>query len=224
MRPHNQLQAPPPGYHYGARHARKPDTRSAEFAGPARRVRPRIPAHARLGWPAPAEFADPGGESPYPNVLEIPAFYTVSILLGGDTGAVNAGSVTIRPEPFVCRRITWSTTGDTPVFITVPSVVGSAQGRAVEVSWSDELTKFRARHPARSPPCSATRKAISTRPVWTVAKASRRGRCASRACSGRTGSDPATTRRHSSFQGVGPPTKGATKAARPAETCATDHP
>lgn len=78
----------------------------------------------------------------YPGYLEVPAFYTISILLGGEDGATKAGSVTLRPESFIVRRITWATSGDAPVFITVPSVVGSAQGRVVEATWSDEFTKF----------------------------------------------------------------------------------
>ncbi len=78
----------------------------------------------------------------YPGYLEVPAFYTVTILLGGADDSVKAGAVNLRPEPFIVRRITWATTGDAPVFITVPSVVGSAQGRVVEATWSDEFTKF----------------------------------------------------------------------------------
>lgn len=92
----------------------------------------------------PQEFE----ESPhFPGFTEIPAFYTVSILIAGDDDAVNGGAVRIRPEPFVVRRITWATTGDAPIYITVPSIVGSAQGRAVEVTWSDEFTKFLGQEP-----------------------------------------------------------------------------
>ena len=72
----------------------------------------------------------------------IAAFYTVSVDLGGTSGATQAGSVPIRPEPFVLKRITWATTGDAPSVIGSSSGIGSAQGRAVEVSWEDEFTKF----------------------------------------------------------------------------------
>ena len=83
----------------------------------------------------------------YPGFVEIPAFYTVSIVLGGADDSVKAGSTNIRPEPFVCRRITWATTGDAPKFITTPSIVGSAQGRVVRVTWEDEFTKFLGNQP-----------------------------------------------------------------------------
>jgi hypothetical protein len=92
----------------------------------------------------PQEF-DPSPD--YPGMLEVPAFYTITVLLGGDDNAVKAGSVTLRPEPFIVRRITWATTGDAPLFITIPSIVGSAQGRVVEITWDDEFTKFLGQQP-----------------------------------------------------------------------------
>lgn len=72
----------------------------------------------------------------------IPSFYTVSIELGGTVGATQAGSVPIRPEPFLLKRITWASSGDTPWIIGANSSAGSAQGRSVEVQWEDEFTKF----------------------------------------------------------------------------------
>lgn len=99
--------------------------------------------HGELGQ-HPQEFDE---SEHYPGHLEIPAFYTVSVLLGGAADATAGESTPIRPEPFICRRITWCTSGDAPVFITVPSVVGSAQGRVVEVTWSDEFTKFLGNQP-----------------------------------------------------------------------------
>lgn len=72
----------------------------------------------------------------------IPAFYTVSIELAGTVGATQSGSVPIRPEPFLCKRITWATAGDAPSVIGASSSAGSAQGRSVECSWEDEFTKF----------------------------------------------------------------------------------
>jgi hypothetical protein len=82
----------------------------------------------------------------YKGFVEIPAFYTVSINLGGEDDAANGGAVPIRPEPFVLRRITWATTGDVPAFVG-PSSGGSAQGRVVEVQWSDNFTKFLGNQP-----------------------------------------------------------------------------
>lgn len=72
----------------------------------------------------------------------IPAFYTVTIELAGTVGATQSGSVPLRPEPFLCKRITWATTGDAPSVIGSSSNAGSAQGRSVEASWEDEFTKF----------------------------------------------------------------------------------
>lgn len=93
----------------------------------------------------PQEFDDESKD--FPGYIEVPAFYTVSILLDGADDAEMSGSTPIRPEPFVCRRITWATSGDAPVFITGPSPAGSPQGRTVEVTWSDEFTKFLGNQP-----------------------------------------------------------------------------
>jgi hypothetical protein len=91
----------------------------------------------------PQEFADAirSADDDYSNFEKVPAFYTVSLDLGGDDNAVAGSSTPLRPEPFVCRRVTWATTGDTPAF-TASAAGGSAQGRAVEVSFEDEFTKF----------------------------------------------------------------------------------
>ena len=79
----------------------------------------------------------------------IPAFYTVTISLAGAVGSTQAGSVPLRPEPFLCARITWATTGDTPTVLGDSSagVSGSAQGRSVEVLWGDEFTQFLGNRP-----------------------------------------------------------------------------
>src|SRR5690242_12359626 len=64
----------------------------------------------------------------------IPAFFTVTIELAGNAGATQAGSVPLRPEPFICQRITWATNGDLPSVIGPESIsgAGSVQGRCVE--------------------------------------------------------------------------------------------
>lgn len=74
----------------------------------------------------------------------IPAFFTVTIELAGNAGATQAGSVPLRPEPFICQRITWATNGDLPAVIGPDSIsgAGSVQGRVVEAQWADEFTKF----------------------------------------------------------------------------------
>jgi hypothetical protein len=79
----------------------------------------------------------------------VPAFYTISIDLDGDTGDNAAGSVNLRPEPFLMTRITWATDGDTPVFNGALALPGySSQGRSVRVEWADEFTKFLGDRPA----------------------------------------------------------------------------
>lgn len=142
-----RLPAPPPGMRY------------ANVAGRIVLV-PEVPSGAgyqrthALGQPSQSHPTEPNSPAPlhqghesedYPGWLEIPAFYTVTIVLGGDPtlpSSVAGGSVVLRPEAFVCRRITWATNGDTPKFIQTASIVGSAQGRSVRVRWDDEFTKF----------------------------------------------------------------------------------
>jgi hypothetical protein len=144
-----RLPPPPPGMRYVVQNGNVilvPET-------PSGAAQQRV--HA-LGQAQQSHPTEPGRVSPleqryapsedYPGWVEVPAFYTVSLVLGGDPAApaANVGnSVTIRPEPFVCRRITWATTGDVPNFISSASgIMGSAQGRSVRVEWSDEFTKF----------------------------------------------------------------------------------
>jgi hypothetical protein len=90
---------------------------------------------------------EPLGADPRANAIEeafntIPAFYTVSIDLAGADGSQQSGSVPLRPEPFLCKRITWATTGDAPKIVGTSNGSGSIQGRSVEVSWQDEFTRF----------------------------------------------------------------------------------
>lgn len=79
----------------------------------------------------------------------VPAWYTITIELGGETGDRVGGSKTLRPEPFLLSRITWATNGDTPVFNGALALPGySSQGRSVEAEWGDEFTKFMGDSPA----------------------------------------------------------------------------
>lgn len=86
---------------------------------------------------------EPGLESnvAFDKFVKLPAFYTITINLGGDPGSNLGGSVPIRPEPLVIRRITFACTGDTPVF-TSGLFSGSVQGRSVEITWGDEFVSF----------------------------------------------------------------------------------
>lgn len=88
--------------------------------------------------------------SRFPGFEEVPAYYTVTILLPGNAGATLGNSTPIRPEPFVCERITWATSGDVyPAIVPAADAAGySVQGRSVECSFGDEFTRFLGQQPA----------------------------------------------------------------------------
>lgn len=138
LRPPPGVQPPPPGYAYfdnGLGQVVLAPVSPTDFG---------MQREHGLGQ-HPQEFADAirSADDDYSNFEKVPAFYTVSVDLGGDDNAVMGGSTPLRPEPFVCRRVTWATTGDTPLFVTSPAAGGgSAQGRSVEVTFEDEFTKF----------------------------------------------------------------------------------
>lgn len=102
------------------------------------------PVYALLGQ-GPEDSGDPPGWDPGKPPLRdwdrIPQFYRIAIELGGEAGESAAGSIPIRPEPFVCKRITWAATGDTEAQSGVLTPL-SQQGRSVEVRWGDEFTRF----------------------------------------------------------------------------------
>jgi hypothetical protein len=81
------------------------------------------------------------------NYEKIPAFYTVSINLGGVSGNAESGSVQLRPEPFVLKRITWATNGDCYPALAAAEAGYSVQGRSVSIQWEDEFTKFLGNNP-----------------------------------------------------------------------------
>src|SRR5688572_334216 len=72
---------------------------------------------------------------------KIPSSYVISITLGGEVNDTQAGSVQLRPEPFILDRITWATTGDTYPYVDQEPGY-SLQGRAVRMKWGDEFTKL----------------------------------------------------------------------------------
>ena len=78
--------------------------------------------------------------------VEVPAWYTISIILGGATGAEAAGSTALRPERFEARRATFAAQGDVPPFIDIP-LGGSVTGSCVEITWGDEFTRFLGEQP-----------------------------------------------------------------------------
>lgn len=83
---------------------------------------------------------------------KIPAFYTVTVQLGGAAGATNANSTPLRPESFICEMISWAC-NEAPKDYADPAapgvaICGSPQGRSVRVSWGDEFTRFLGKTPA----------------------------------------------------------------------------
>lgn len=116
-------------------------------------VIPNLMAKAQTGVvgqaPAPpAPSSDIAARWPqFKGWTEILAQYVIRITLGGEDNATNGNSVNLRPEPFVCRRITFATDGDVgPYELTFNPLDGlmwaSGQARVVEAQWSDEFTKF----------------------------------------------------------------------------------
>jgi hypothetical protein len=77
---------------------------------------------------------------------KIPAWYVATVIVPGAAGAPVAGTAPLRPEPFILERITWATTGDTPLFVAGNSA-GSVQGRSVTILFDDEFTKFLGKNP-----------------------------------------------------------------------------
>lgn len=80
--------------------------------------------------------------------VQVPATYVMSIDLPGHEGATLGGKVQLRPEDFLLRRITWATSGDTPLHAGSALPGFSIHGRAVEMLWSDEFTQFLGDQPA----------------------------------------------------------------------------
>lgn len=72
--------------------------------------------------------------------VTVPAWYTITMQLGGVAGNQQASSVTLRPERFFLYRVTCATDGD--VYPFAEEVGYSQQLRCVEVTWGDEFTRF----------------------------------------------------------------------------------
>lgn len=89
--------------------------------------------------PAPRAEPDPG------DFVEVPAFYTVTIDIGGDPNSQGAGSVALRPERFECRRITYAAQADSPPYADIG--LGSVNANCLEVTWGDEFTQFLGSNP-----------------------------------------------------------------------------
>lgn len=80
-------------------------------------------------------------EPRFKNFEKVPNIYVVTVELGGAAGDSASGSVVLRPEAFVLKRITWATNGDVPPFADIEQGY-SPQGRSVTMRWSDEFTNL----------------------------------------------------------------------------------
>lgn len=79
-------------------------------------------------------------------LIPIPAYYTVSMTIEGVVDAVAGGSTGLRPERFLCQRITWASTQDClPAFNEAGFPLS---GRTVRVAWQDEFTRFFGEQPS----------------------------------------------------------------------------
>ncbi len=74
---------------------------------------------------------------------QIAAMYVVTIPLGGDIGTPATRNTQLRPEPFLCKRVTWATTADTLRFYGLPMAMNaSVHGGVVECRFGDSFTTF----------------------------------------------------------------------------------
>lgn len=97
-----------------------------------------------LGAAAPRRLRD---DPAYDNFQKVPAYYTITIVLGGEAGDPKAGSTPLRPEAFIAERITWACNESPLDYMGGTALGGSPQGRAVRVTWGDEFTSFLGKQP-----------------------------------------------------------------------------
>jgi len=105
-------------------------------------MNPSTERRARQGFLMDNPLNPAAADPRFDGKVEVPAIYVVSILLSGEEGKTQGGKVQLRPEDFLLRRITWACTGDTPLYSYAALPCASAQGRSVEILWSDEFTQF----------------------------------------------------------------------------------
>jgi hypothetical protein len=111
----------------------------AQMAAHSLAAPPGNPHAARFG--TPTDSAGIENEARWMNFEKIPAVFVITVDLGGVAGNTGVGSVQLRPEPFILKRITWAAQGDTyPYTQAEPGY--SLQGRSVTIAWADEFTKF----------------------------------------------------------------------------------
>lgn len=106
----------------------------------ARRAMPQIPRNQLLGQ-TPLDARGIEADDRFAHFEKVPNIYTVTVTLGGTQGDTASGSVNLRPEAFVLKRITWATNGDAPPFADIEPGY-SPQGRCVTMRWNDEFTNL----------------------------------------------------------------------------------
>jgi hypothetical protein len=133
--------------------------------------------------------------------VEVPAFYTCTVMLGGDDNAQAGNSVQTRPERFECRRITWASTGN--VYPFQLTNLGNPQGSAVEITWGDEFTKFLGESPALLSALFGDSNGFLDLPSPILFQGRQSLNAKLRRITWPDSSDPAETRFDICFQGVG---------------------
>lgn len=139
---------------------------------------------------------------------KIPAWYTISILLGGQATNTQTGTVQLRPEPFVLQRITWATTGDLPLYFASTPPAYSIQGRSVTIEWNDEFTKFMGNSPALISSVFGDSQGFLDLPRGALFQGSQTLSAKLTRLVWPTGDDPQTTRFDFTFTGLGLLPKG----------------
>lgn len=97
-----------------------------------------------LGAAAPTRLRD---DKRFDKFQKVPAFYTITIVLGGEAGAQEGDSTRIRPEAFIAERITWACNESPLDYPNGTALGGSPQGRSIRVTWGDEFTSFLGKQP-----------------------------------------------------------------------------
>jgi hypothetical protein len=101
---------------------------------------PPAPVMPQPGPPHPSNHTGPESWPQFAGYVKLPAMYTGTDVLGNTVNSTASPSIKLRPEYFVCKRITFATVAD--IDVTTPLLMSSVQARAVECAWSDEFTKF----------------------------------------------------------------------------------
>jgi len=127
---------------------RRQATVGGDGDGPVRD--PRLDAGAIQTGPGGDYAID--GERRFEDYTKVPAFYILRVELGPEAHDNAADSITLRPEQFLLRRITWRVTPPFAAFtkggvtsrlpLAPPLAPAYDSGSGIALRWGDEFTKF----------------------------------------------------------------------------------